>query len=91
MLKLSKKGNVGQLFPIVLSLVLVGLLLGAGLMILGEFKGAMTANSAEANATGEAISALGDIASDWLGIIVVVAVAGLVIFILLRSFGGKAR
>jgi len=88
---MNKKGNVGQLFPTILALVLVGILLGAGLMILSKFQGTMTTDTVEYNATGEAVSALSDIATDWLPIIVVVAVAGLVIYILLKSFGGKAR
>ena len=88
---MNKKGNIGALFPTVLSLVLVGILLGAGLMILGEFQGAMDTGSTEANATGDAIDAVSDIATTWLPLLVVVIVAGLVIYVLLRSFGGKAR
>lgn len=88
---MNKKGNIGQLFPTVMALVLVGVLMGAGLMILGKFKGTLTASSAEANATGEVITAIGSLASDWLPILVVVIAAGLVIYILLKSFGGKSR
>jgi len=88
---MNKKGNLNQLFPAVLSLVLVGVLLGAGLMILDSFGNATTANSTAAIAVGSVITAVGTLASTWLPIIVVVTAAGIVLAILLGAFGGKRR
>ena len=88
---MNKKGNISTLYPTIMSLILVGILLGAGLMILGEFKGAMTPNSTEANATGDVITSISGLASTWLPVIVVVIAAGIVLAILLGAFGGGKR
>ena len=92
---MNKKGNINQLFPAVLALVLVGVLLGAGLMILSSFQeaalnssdGATTASAA----VGSTITAMSSLASTWLPIIVVVIAAGIVLAILLGAFGGKRK
>ena len=88
---MNKKGNINQLFPAVLALVLVGVLLGAGLMILSSFQTAAGASTAAANATGSVITAMATLATTWLPIIVVVIAAGIVLAILLGAFGGKQR
>jgi hypothetical protein len=44
----------------VYGLVVIGFLVGAGLLALGTFQGAMTPLSAEANATGDVIGAIGN-------------------------------
>ena len=89
---MNKKGNINQLFPAVLALVLVGVLLGAGLMILSSFQTAAGGTSTAAgNATGSVITAMATLASTWLPIIVVVIAAGIVLAILLGAFGGKQR
>ena len=92
---MNKKGNINQLFPAVLALVLAGVLLGAGLMILSSFQTAALNSSGGAtnasNAAGSVITSLGTLASTWLPIIVVVIAAGIVLSILLGAFGGKQR
>lgn len=87
----NKKGNLGGLFGDTFNLILVVLLLGAGLLALGQFKSAMTASSAEANATASGITAIGTIANTWLTVVVSVIMAGLVIYILVRSFSGNKK
>ena len=88
---MNKKGNIQTLYPTILALILVGVLMGAGLMILGQFKGTMTASSAEANATGSVVTSLGALATTWLPVIVVVIAAGIVLSILLGAFGGSGK
>ena len=88
---MNKKGNINQLFPSILALVLVGVLLGAGLLILASFQTAAGAGTAAANATGSVITALTSLAVTWLPIIVVVIAAGIVLAILLGAFGGKQK
>jgi type II secretory pathway component PulF len=88
---MNKKGNINQLFPAVLAIVLVGVLLGAGLMILSSFQAAAGTSTSAANATGSVITAMATLASTWLPIIVVVVAAGIVLAILLGAFGGKRR
>jgi len=73
------------MYPAVLTLVLIGIVLGIGLYVL---------DSVENNLTGEAntavnttIAGLGDFA-DWIAIIVVVIAAAIVLGVVLSSFGG---
>jgi len=42
-MKINKKGNVNSLYPIVLTLVLIGMLLGAGIIIMEKFTTSMYA------------------------------------------------
>jgi hypothetical protein len=92
---MNKKGNINQLFPAVLALVLAGILMGAGLMILSSFKtaadGAGLLTNASGTAVGNVITSLGTLATTWLPIIVVVLAAGIVLAILLGAFGGKQK
>ncbi len=86
----NKKGlGIGDIYPVVLTIALVGILLAIVLFILDEFGDQMTENSAAANATE-------DIAEDfidfipWIGVILLVVAAAIVIGVLMRSFGGGA-
>ena len=83
--------DVGGLYQFVLALVLIGLVVGVGLVVLGEFKGSLTANSVEANATDSAITALAGIPNTWLGLIVTIVVVAIILTLVIRSFGGTAR
>ena len=79
----------GDLLPLGITLVVVGIALAFGLQVLGDVKGDMTANSAEANATQDAITGVGNFTSKLplvATIIVAVVVIGLVV-----NFFGKAR
>lgn len=88
---MNTKGNIGALYPTILALVLIGMLLGAGLLVLDKFSQATTAGSYARNGTEKALSALYDIPNTWLSVIIVVIVAGLVIGILVGAFGGKRK
>jgi len=85
----NKKGlGLGDLYPAIMTLVLVGILLGVGLIVLDKFleTGAMsqTANSS----VNETIKALGDF-SGWFSIIVVVIAAAIILGLVLRSFASR--
>ena len=64
----------------VYGIIVIGFLVGAGLLALGAFQSAMTASSAEANATGDVITAIGNFATQlgtvgtMLGIALLIAV-----------------
>jgi len=92
---MNKKGNINQLFPAVLALVLVGVLLGAGLLILSSFQTAALNSTGGATsastATASVITSMSTLATTWLPIIVVVIAAGIVLAILLGAFGGKKK
>ena len=84
MKELSKKGfQVGDILPLALVIVVAGVGIGFGLQVLGDVQADMTALSAEANATGDTITAVAKFSSK-LGIIVTVIVAAILIGILVR-------
>lgn len=91
-LKKSVKNKRGfaALQGIVLSIVLVAITIGLGLMILGEFKGAMVAGSEEANATAIIIEKIATI-PNWIGILIIVAIAGIILSYLMGWLGGRSR
>jgi len=84
--------EVGELYQFVLLLVLIGLIVGVGVLILDKFKGATNSADTTLNTTLDAgISAIGSIASDWLALIVTIAVLAIILTLVIRSFGGARR
>jgi len=81
----QKKGQIGAIYPSVLTIVLVGIALGIGLMVLSQFQKQIGAGSAAYNATNTTINAVGSFA-DWLPIIVLVIVAAIILGLLVKSF-----
>lgn len=77
------KFNVGDMLPLGLTVVVLGIGLAFGLQVLGEVKSDMTAGSSEANATQDTITAVAKFPAK-LGIIVTVIVAAVLIGILVR-------
>ena len=83
--------EIGDLYQLVLVLVLVGLILGIGVLVLGKF-GATTGITDDASdAINETIDALTPIASDWLPLIVTVSVLAIILALVLRSFAVQTR
>ena len=87
----AKKGGVdiSDLYNFVLLLVLVGIAIGVGVLVLDKF-------SASSGVTHDAVTALnasrdeiGNIATDWLAVIVIVVVAALILGIVIRNLGGQ--
>jgi len=81
--------EVGQLYQFVLLLVLVGIVIGIGTVVLYKLGGttAVTSTASTAiNATGAEIAG---IASNWLGIIVIVVVAAIILGLVMTSFGQR--
>jgi hypothetical protein len=84
--------EIGQLYQLVLLLVMVGMILGVGIVVLANFMGATgvtgTAAAAPINAT---INALAPIATTWLSLIVTVSVLAIILTLVIRSFSGGGR
>ena len=81
--------EIGQLYQLVLLLVLVGMILGVGVLVLDKFgssSGVTSAASTTINATRDAIS---PIATTWLPLIVTVAVLAIILTLVIRSFAGR--
>jgi len=88
-LTLKKKGmSIGDMYPAVLTIVLVGIVLGIGLYVLSTFSTAITSDAVAAGAVNTTIAGLADFA-DWIAIIVVVIAAAIVLGVVLSSFGQK--
>jgi len=86
---LEKKGmTLGDMYPAVLTIVLIGVVLGVGLYILANFSSQLSSSSDAQTAVNTTISGLGDFA-DWIAIIVVVIAAAIVLGVVLSSFGGR--
>jgi len=82
----DKKGlTLGDIYPAVLTLVLIGIILGIGLYVLAEVDDQITDTEAS-DAINDTITGLGDFA-EWIAVIVVVIAAAIVLGIVLSSFG----
>jgi len=89
-LKKKQGMSLGDMYPAVLTIVLIGIILGIGLYVLAEVNDQITDSDAS-SALNDTIAGLGDFAT-WISVIVVVIAAAIVLGIVLRSFGqGSAR
>ena len=77
---LNKKAQLGTLQSIIISLVVVGIVLGIGFLVLEEFMDQMTADSEAESGVNETIQALAEIPT-WLSIIVILAIVGILLAI----------
>ncbi len=84
--RMNKKGTLGlgDIYPAVLTFVLVGIVLGIGLYVLSEVEYEVTATAAS-TAINDTVSALGDFAT-WFSIIIIVLAAAIIIGLVVRSF-----
>ncbi len=92
-MKLLKKAQVGGLQGFILSIVTVAIVLAIGLIVLNELSDASTSDgtssgtaTAATNATDSIITKLATVPT-WIGIIIIVALA----FIVLSFFVGKRQ
>lgn len=77
---LNKKGQIGTLQSIIITLVVIGIVLGIGFIVLEEFETQMTTGSEAESAVNETIVALAELPS-WLDIIVIIAIVGILLAI----------
>ena len=75
---LNKKLQAGNLQGFILTIVGVAVVLAVGLIVLTELEATTTSGSAASNATNDIIDAMGTIPT-WIGIIIVVALAFIVL------------
>ena len=78
--------SLGDMYPAVLTIVLIGIVLGVGLYVLDKFEDNMTGTAA--TAVNTTIDGLDDFAT-WIAIIVVVIAAAIVLGVVLSSFGTR--
>lgn len=76
----SKKAQLGTLQSIIITLVVIGIVLGIGFLVLDEFSTQMDTGSEAQEGVNDTISAIAEI-PDWLTIIVIIAIAGIILAI----------
>lgn len=77
--------DLGDLVPLAVTFVVVGIVIAFGLNILADVQADFTASSAEANATQDAIDANVNVA-DKLPLLGLVVAAAIIIGVLLKAF-----
>ena len=88
-LTIKKKGmSIGDMYPAVLTIVLVGIVLGIGLYVLATFSDQIGTSETAQEAVNTTIIGLATFA-DWIAIIVVVIAAAIVLGVVLSSFGQR--
>jgi len=81
--------GVGDLYGFVLVLVLIGILIGIGVTVLGKLAASTGVSGKAETAVNNTIDAISPIASDWLPIIVIVAVMAIILGMVLAFRGMK--
>ena len=88
----AKKGmEVGQLYQFVLLIVLVGMIIGVGVLTLDKFSTSSGVTATASSAINSARAEVANIATNWLGLIVTVAILSIILFLVVRSFGGAGQ
>jgi len=77
-----------DMYPAVLTLVLVSILLGVGLTVLGNLSTAGGISPAASTAVNSSITAIDDFVP-WFTVIVVIIAAAIIIGMVIRSFSGS--
>ena len=83
--------EIGNLYQLVLLLVLVGMILAVGVLVLGKFGATSGITSDASTAINATISSLTPIASSWLPLIVTVAVLAIILTLVINSFSGGRK
>lgn len=76
----SKRGQLGSLQTIIITLVVVGIVLGIGFLVLEEFSDQLTDGSDAQAGVNDTITALKKVPT-WLSIIVILAIVGILLAI----------
>ena len=85
---MKKKAQVSQLTGFALTLVVFTIVLAIGFSVLSKLNSNLTADTAERNATTNMIKYMGEIPG-WIPVVIVAMIGGIVLFLVLRQFGGK--
>ena len=81
--------ELGDLYQLVLMLVLVGMILGVGILVLDKFATTSGVTATAGDALNDSRDALATISTSWLTLIVTVAVLAIILTLVIRSFGGR--
>ena len=77
---------MAELYQSVLFIVLIGFVIGVGVLGLDKFSTSSGVTTVAQTAINNARTEVGNIATNWLGLIVTIIVLSLIIFLIARSF-----
>jgi hypothetical protein len=83
--------EIRDLYSFVLMLVLVGMLVGVGILTLDKFAGTSGITADASTALNDSRDALAEIPSTWLVLLVTIVILGIIMGVVIRSFGGQQR
>jgi hypothetical protein len=87
----DKRGQIGTLQGIVLSLVIIGVLIGAAFLVMGEFEQEVENTSGNGSKAyeniGKVIDAMGKV-PQFLGLVVLIAVISVIVALIFNAFPG---
>lgn len=87
----DKRGlGIGDIYPAIMAIVMVGIVLGVGFYVLSSFRDQMAANSSAYRGVNTTITGLAKF-PPWMGIIVVIIAAAVVLGIVIGSFALRGR
>ena len=78
--------QIGDLYQFVLLLVLVGMIVGVGILTLDKFAAVSGITTNAKLALGNASTAIGDIPTTWMSLIVTVGILAIILGLVIRSF-----
>jgi ABC-type antimicrobial peptide transport system permease subunit len=82
--------SINQVYSLVLILGMTGVLLGVVLTILGKMAESTGISTQAELGMNKTIDAIYDIPNTWLPVIVIVAIAGIILFLVMRGLAGSA-
>ena len=82
--------NLGDIYPAVLTLVMIGILIGIGLTVLGNLSTSSGITGTASGKINDTITAIGSFVT-WLTIIVLVIAAAIILTLVIKSFRGGGR
>ena len=83
--------EIGELYQFVLLIVLVSMIIGAGVLALDKFSTSTGVTTAAQTAINAGRDEVGNISSNWLGLVVTIAILSIIIVLIVRGFGGASR
>jgi type II secretory pathway component PulF len=79
------KMRLGDMYPAILTLVLIGIVLGVGLIVLNEFGDTAGVGGAASGAINSTRDAVDDFVV-WIPVIVIIIAAAIILGLVMRSF-----
>ena len=83
--------GVADLYQYVLLFVLIGMVLGIGILVLDKFMATTGMSTNAVDSINGTINALKPVSTDWLPIIITVAVLAVILTLIVGAFVNKAR